>query len=288
MRSTGAFFAIRRFSTAGTEWALKPLYTEFPAFTNIVNHPVYPPRFPVPPEKRAWDVEYPDYKPVQYTHANVFKNDETRLPGGWAHPESPSASRIWPSWNGTIKKSGDYPLNPRGRTGIVERGLLGKWGPNHAVDPIVIQQLGTDLQVAMIKRSDSGLWALPGGMRDPGESLIGTLKREFIEETGNLQGEDLALFKAAVEKAFDPSRTTFVYGGFMEDHRNTDNSWMETAAFLFRLEPHTQLKLRAGDDAVDAKWLSINSNWTDVYYGHVFLVNLALKSLNLGPVLVSK
>ena len=24
-----------------------------------------------------------------------------------------------------------------GRTGIVGRGLLGKWGPNHAVDPIV-------------------------------------------------------------------------------------------------------------------------------------------------------
>ena len=24
-----------------------------------------------------------------------------------------------------------------GRTGMVGRGLLGKWGPNHAVDPIV-------------------------------------------------------------------------------------------------------------------------------------------------------
>lgn len=30
-----------------------------------------------------------------------------------------------------------YPLNPRGRTGMRERGLLGKWGPNHAADPIV-------------------------------------------------------------------------------------------------------------------------------------------------------
>ena len=39
---------------------------------------------------------------------------------------------------------GDYqldsngrPLNPRGRTGLVGRGLLGRWGPNHAADPIV-------------------------------------------------------------------------------------------------------------------------------------------------------
>lgn len=27
--------------------------------------------------------------------------------------------------------------NPVGRTGISGRGLLGKWGPNHAADPLV-------------------------------------------------------------------------------------------------------------------------------------------------------
>ena len=27
--------------------------------------------------------------------------------------------------------------NPIGRTGMAGRGLLGKWGPNHAADPIV-------------------------------------------------------------------------------------------------------------------------------------------------------
>ena len=29
------------------------------------------------------------------------------------------------------------PRNPRGRTGMEGRGGLGKWGPNHAADPIV-------------------------------------------------------------------------------------------------------------------------------------------------------
>lgn len=29
------------------------------------------------------------------------------------------------------------PLNPQGRTGLKGRGILGKWGPNHAADPIV-------------------------------------------------------------------------------------------------------------------------------------------------------
>uniref|UniRef100_A0A493TA46 Uncharacterized protein n=1 Tax=Anas platyrhynchos platyrhynchos TaxID=8840 RepID=A0A493TA46_ANAPP len=27
--------------------------------------------------------------------------------------------------------------NPAGRTGLTGRGLLGRWGPNHAADPIV-------------------------------------------------------------------------------------------------------------------------------------------------------
>lgn len=29
------------------------------------------------------------------------------------------------------------PLNPIGRTGISGRGVLGRWGPNHAADPVV-------------------------------------------------------------------------------------------------------------------------------------------------------
>ena len=31
--------------------------------------------------------------------------------------------------------------NPAGRTGLTGRGLLGKWGPNHAADPIVTRQV---------------------------------------------------------------------------------------------------------------------------------------------------
>ena len=29
------------------------------------------------------------------------------------------------------------PLNIRGRTGLQGRGILGRWGPNHAADPVV-------------------------------------------------------------------------------------------------------------------------------------------------------
>ena len=54
------------------------------------------------------------------------------------------------------------------------RGLLGRWGPNHAVDPIVSrwQRDGKGEKVVMegkpilefvaIKRKDTGDWAIPG------------------------------------------------------------------------------------------------------------------------------
>ena len=64
--------------------------------------------------------------------------------------------------------------NPIGRTGMKGRGLLGRWGPNHAVDPIVSRwqrdakgekvMLGGKpvLEFVAIKRKDIGDWAIPG------------------------------------------------------------------------------------------------------------------------------
>lgn len=39
-------------------------------------------------------------------------------------------------------------------------------------------------RVLMIQRSDSGMWSLPGGTMDPGESLEACAAREVLEETG--------------------------------------------------------------------------------------------------------
>jgi hypothetical protein len=55
------------------------------------------------------------------------------------------------------------------------RGLLGRWGPNHAGDPVVtrwakVNADGKDkvLEIILINRKDTGELALPGGMVDPG------------------------------------------------------------------------------------------------------------------------
>ena len=83
--------------------------------------------------------------------------------------------------------SSHAPLNPRGRTGMWGRGLLGAWGANHAADPIVTRWSPHDrtkLQMVAIERKDTGEWAIPGGMVDPGESVSATVRREFEEEAG--------------------------------------------------------------------------------------------------------
>ena len=64
--------------------------------------------------------------------------------------------------------------NPRGRTGLTGRGLLERYGPNHAADPIVTRwERDADGQVVHIKdkpvlefvailRRSSDDWAIPG------------------------------------------------------------------------------------------------------------------------------
>lgn len=60
--------------------------------------------------------------------------------------EDPNFKPNWNSIDGKISRISHtgayqivegYPRNPVGRTGISGRGVLGRWGPNHAADPVV-------------------------------------------------------------------------------------------------------------------------------------------------------
>ncbi|EZA58090.1 ADP-ribose pyrophosphatase, mitochondrial [Ooceraea biroi] len=247
-------------------------------------------RFEVPDEKVSWTVEYPEYKPVACTAA-VLQGKP------WADPEI-NESTFEPKWNeidGKVNRksfTGDYvvnadgyPLNPVGRTGIVGRGLLGRWGPNHAADPIVTRWkrdnsglVETDkctgkrvLQFVAIQRRDSGEWAIPGGMVDPNETVSTTLMREFMEEALNFLEKDDAEKEAlrnSIREFF--TKRDEVYKGYVDDPRNTDNAWMETVAINFHDEDNAvigKLALQAGDDARNARWMDINSR-INLYANH--------------------
>merc|ERR1712110_692119 len=107
------------------------------------------------------------------------------------------------SYEGIYRVVKNVPLNPKGRTGLKGRGVLGRYGPNHAADPIVTRwkthpeggiihdkvSSRPILQFVAIQRRDTSEWAIPGGMVDPGENVSETVKREFMEEAMDTTGE---------------------------------------------------------------------------------------------------
>lgn len=108
-----------------------------------------------------------------------------------------------------------------------------------------------------IQRSDNKLWAIPGGMVDPGENVSVTLKREFTEEALNFTD------KANMVERFFQAGGVQVYQGYVDAFRNTDNAWMETTALNFHDEDGSQvgqLELMAGDDASNVRWTDVDSN----------------------------
>ena len=55
---------------------------------------------------------------------------------------------------------------------------------NSVVPSVVAVVQREDHRVLLIHKVDNGLWALPGGGHDPGESISETVVREVKEETG--------------------------------------------------------------------------------------------------------
>ncbi|XP_030385266.1 ADP-ribose pyrophosphatase, mitochondrial [Scaptodrosophila lebanonensis] len=232
-------------------------------------------RYPVPDELVYWSEDYGEYCPPFYTapHINGQVWADAPLPSETFKPQwnqlDGNVNRV--SYHGAYHIKDGLPRNPIGRTGISGRGLLGRWGPNHAADPIVTRWKRNDsggmvsdsktgkniLQMVAIQRQDNKLWAIPGGMVDPGENVSVTLKREFTEEALNFTDKGLMV------EEFFKSGGVQVYSGYVDDFRNTDNAWIETMALNFHDQDGTkvgQLNLTAGDDAMNVRWTDMDGS----------------------------
>jgi ADP-ribose pyrophosphatase len=144
-------------------------------------------------------------------------------------------------------------------------------------------------------------------MVDPGELVNKTLIREFSEEA---LSSDLAFDKSNVKarNKFERKLAEFfkkggiqvvfflihrnniiirnlnfmklffislelsqIYRGYVDDPRNTDNSWMETHACNFHDEYSNtvgKFRLSGGDDAENARWLDLNKD-LDLFASHI-------------------
>jgi len=235
----------------------------------VVDKP-YEGRLEVPAEKKPWSVPWPEYAPRRVVSPVVVANAR---PGGWADPAEIAAVRPRLRLAGIPLDAEGLPFNSLGRHGIGGRGLLGRWGPNAAADPILTRESRAgELELLVIVRRDNGRLALPGGMRDLDEPALAAARRELHEETGL----DLELEEGG--KVFD--------GVVAGDWRNTDNAWISTTAFHRHLggREGEGLVPRASDDAREVRWLALakeavgqrNAN-------HGEMVRLALKALRGRP-----
>lgn len=212
-----------------------------------------------------WSRPAPDYVPVTYVGAKTAGRIAKNLPG-YAADADPDAS--YDSWTGVdiTKDVGGRPQNPTGRTGYAGLGSCSFYGPNFAADPIVTRDTEHGPEVLLIKRGDTGEWAIPGGKIDAGEEPWQAAERELSEESG----VDVD-FSEAVE----------VYRGYVDDPRNTDNAWFETSALHAHLTGDAANQVPKGtDDAVDAMWAPLNdATIAGAYSDHGRYLQAALKSL---------
>lgn len=254
-----------------------------------------PQRGNVPIDKVPFTIPYPEYCPVTFTAISVLNRpvwaDNESTKGIQFNIQDVNTNRV--SYYGPYKVVEGLPMNPIGRTGICGRGLLGKWGPNHAADPIVTRwkrnankEIVKDkttgksiLEFVGIKRRDTGEWALPGGMVEAGDTVSLTLKKEFGEEALNSIEMDKSS-RENLKKNLDELFTHGVelYKGYVDDPRNTDNAWMETVAVNFHDSGNNfdTFKLNAGDDAGAVSWIIIDKN-IKLYANHKQLIEAVAK-----------
>ncbi len=136
------------------------------------------------------------------------------------------------------------------------------WHPAVTTDAVVLGFDGERLNVLLIKRGGEpylGSWALPGGfMRETDEDAQACMYRELNEET-NVDGLYLEELKTFSSINRDPRERVI------------------TVAY-FALVVKSKYVIKAGDDAAEAKWFSINE-LPDLAFDHKEIINLAIERL---------
>jgi len=145
-----------------------------------------------------------------------------------------------------MPKKYPYPQNPE--------------KPQVTTDMVVFKVIKDQLNILLVKRGTKpfkGMWALPGGRVNKGESLDKTAKRELYEETG-------------VKNIFLEQLYTFG-----EPNRDPRGRVISVAYFaLINQEP----KLRASTDTVDARWF-VMKKLPALAFDHQDIIDYALMRL---------
>lgn len=133
--------------------------------------------------------------------------------------------------------------------------------PAVTVDAVVFRIQNNHTEVLLIQRGRppyKGSWALPGGFVDMDETLEEAIARELKEET-NLSEMELRQLMAFSAPGRDPRGRTIsvVFWGIMKNAR----------------------KIKAGDDAQNAKWFDLK-DLPGLAFDHREIIETAISELN--------
>ncbi len=162
----------------------------------------------------------------------------------------------------TIREEGAFVSKYRAKTAEAEK-VFGYPIPVNTADAVVIQS-GHVLLVERLVQPGKGLWALPGGHIDPGETALDAAIRELYEEAG------LDMPKGAMRGRLRERRVF--------DHpERSEKGWVRTEAFVFDLQDRAQMeKVKAGSDAAAARWVPITEITPDTLFEDHFDIIHAL------------
>ncbi len=134
--------------------------------------------------------------------------------------------------------------------------------PAVAADVALFRERDGRTEILLVRRGQppfAGCWALPGGFIDIDEDLEAAARRELAEETG-LEARDLVQLQAFGRPDRDPRERVI------------------SIVFLGLLEPDDGEPLRAGDDAAEARWFSVDA-LPDLAFDHAEIIALARQRL---------
>jgi len=161
-----------------------------------------------------------------------------------------------------LRAEADYIKSYRVRVEAAEL-LFGYPITINTVDAVVVQS-GHVLMVERKALPGQGLWALPGGHFNRGETALAAVLRELFEEAGLGIAVEALRSHLTARKVFDhPLRS--------------EKGWVRTEAFVFELPNRAPLeKIEAGSDATKAHWVPITEITPDTIFEDHFDIIQAL------------
>jgi len=152
------------------------------------------------------------------------------------------------------------PLSAKRKTEVLYGERISRQGKVRLGCSVLVFNPPRD-EVLLTRRSDNGLWCLPGGAVDPGESVIESCEREVLEETG------LVVRLVRLIGIYSDPDKVIVY---------PDGNKVHMIVMSFEVE-QIGGKLSLSDETTDARFFAVaEAVQMDLFHGHAEHIRDAL------------